>query len=255
VVNTTLNTVTCTTTGFSFFALFGTTTTTSSSHSSGSGIRYGCKDTNASNYEYFASHKQSLCEYGKNTTNTNTSAHNFTRNLKLGDVNEEVRSLQKLLNELGFTVSITGVGSVGNETNMFGPATQAALIRYQVSKGITPAIGYFGPLTKDSLGTTPSVQTNPVISSEQTQNLESLVFAAPLYSGLQSADVRRLQTLLATKSEIYPEGLITGYFGPLTEKAVQTFQLNYGVVGSKFDSGFGLVGPKTRAKLQEVFGN
>ena len=33
VVNTTLNTVTCTTTGFSFFALFGTTTTTSSSSS------------------------------------------------------------------------------------------------------------------------------------------------------------------------------------------------------------------------------
>jgi len=43
----------------------------------------------------------------------------------------------------------------------------------------------------------------------------------------------RGSTLFATKPEIYPEGMITGYFGPLTEKAVQTFQLNYGVVSSK----------------------
>jgi peptidoglycan hydrolase-like protein with peptidoglycan-binding domain len=64
-----------------------------------------------------------------------------------------------------------------------------------------------------------------------------------------------LQTLLATKPEIYPEGLITGYFGQLTKKAVQKFQLNYKVVGSKNDPGFGFVGPKTRAKLQEIFGN
>jgi peptidoglycan hydrolase-like protein with peptidoglycan-binding domain len=72
---------------------------------------------------------------------------------------------------------------------------------------------------------------------------------------VSSNDVRRLQTLLATKPEIYPEGLITGYFGQLTKKAVQKFQLKYGVVKTKSDSGFGVVGPKTRAKLQEIFGN
>jgi len=78
-------------------------------------------------------------------------------------------------------------------------------------------------------------------------------FINSLYIGMRSKDVRRLQTLLATKSQIYPEGLVTGYFGPLTEKAVQRFQLNYGVVKSKSDPGYGVVGPKTRAKLQEVF--
>ena len=61
------------------------------------------------------------------------------------------------------------------------------------------------------------------------------------------------QILLATKPEIYPGGLVTGYFGFLTRKAVQAFQLKYGVVTSKFDPGFGYVGQKTRVKLREIF--
>lgn len=89
----------------------------------------------------------------------------------------------------------------------------------------------------------------------QIQNMPSAVFTTPLWIGLQSEDVRRLQTLLATKPEIYPEGKITGYFGSLTKKAVQRFQLQYSVVDSELDPALGYVGPKTRIKLKEVFGN
>jgi len=89
----------------------------------------------------------------------------------------------------------------------------------------------------------------------QMQNLFSAVFETSLWIGLQSEDVRRLQVLLATKPEIYPEGKITGYFGELTKKAVQRFQLQYKIVDSESDPGFGYVGPKTRTKLQEVFRN
>jgi peptidoglycan hydrolase-like protein with peptidoglycan-binding domain len=39
----------------------------------------------------------------------------------------------------------------------------------------------------------------------------------------------------------------------LTEAAVQKFQLKYGVVASPNDPGYGYVGPKTGAKLAEVF--
>jgi len=111
-----------------------------------------------------------------------------------------------------------------------------------------------GVLAKD---VAPIVSSSTIAteSSSQTQNFTSAIFTKPLSLGMTSNDVRRLQTLLATKPEIYPEGLITGYFGSLTKKAVQSFQLKYGVVSSKSDSGFGLVGPKTRMKLQEVFGN
>ena len=114
--------------------------------------------------------------------------------------------------------------------------------------------GYLGQITRQFINSSVNA-TIPATSTKQTQNLPSAIFKTPLYKGLQSEDVRRLQKLLASKPEIYPEGLITGYFGLLTEKTVQTFQLNYGVVNSKYDLGFGVLGPKTRAKLHEIFGN
>lgn len=65
-----------------------------------------------------------------------------------------------------------------------------------------------------------------------------------------------MQKLLASDPAIYPEGKVTGYFGPLTRRAVERFQTKYGLVssGSPTITGYGLVGPKTRAKLVEVFG-
>jgi len=68
-----------------------------------------------------------------------------------------------------------------------------------------------------------------------------------------SADVTRLQTLLATEPTIYPEGFVTGYFGPLTFAAVQNFQVANDVVDVG-GVGSGTVGPLTRAALQKVFG-
>ena len=75
----------------------------------------------------------------------------FTRDLAIGSVGEDVRSLQRLLNSLGFTVAESGPGSPGEETTYFGSATQQALIRYQQVNDITPALGYFGPLTREHM--------------------------------------------------------------------------------------------------------
>lgn len=72
--------------------------------------------------------------------------------------------------------------------------------------------------------------------------------------GINGEDIKLLQTLLSHDSSIYPEGLVTGYFGNLTRKAVQRFQEKYGVAGSK-TAGYGEVGPRTKAKLIELFGN
>jgi len=46
----------------------------------------------------------------------------------------------------------------------------------------------------------------------------------------------------------------TGYFGSVTKKSVQAFQDKYGIAGPG-DAGYGRVGPKTRAKLNELFNN
>ena len=60
-----------------------------------------------------------------------------------------------------------------------------------------------------------------------------------------------LQTVLANDPDVYPNGLITGYFGPATLAAVKKFQVKYGIASSG-NPGYGLVGPKTRAKLNEL---
>ncbi len=75
----------------------------------------------------------------------------LVRDLKRGMTGEDVRVLQKFLNERGFIVATSGSGSVGNETTYFGAATEAAVIRYQKSRSIAPAAGYFGPLTRASM--------------------------------------------------------------------------------------------------------
>lgn len=45
--------------------------------------------------------------------------------------------------------------------------------------------------------------------------------------GSSGSNVSSLQAFLASNSSIYPEGLVTGYFGNLTSKAVSNFQIAY----------------------------
>ena len=81
----------------------------------------------------------------------------FSRTLSLGMRGEDVRVLQKLLNnDVATQVAIAGAGSRGSETDYFGPATKKALTRFQekygnevlVPAGLTRGTGFFGALTR-----------------------------------------------------------------------------------------------------------
>ncbi|MCK4453759.1 peptidoglycan-binding protein [Candidatus Parcubacteria bacterium] len=67
-----------------------------------------------------------------------------------------------------------------------------------------------------------------------------------LRQGMSGEDVKLLQEVLATDTDVYPEGLVTGYFGPLTKNAVKRFQKIAGI------EQVGLVGPKTSARINEL---
>ncbi|MBT4121253.1 MAG: hypothetical protein HOD54_04620 [Candidatus Magasanikbacteria bacterium] len=85
-------------------------------------------------------------EDGKNIIKPSNN-FGFSQNLEFGMVGDDVRELQKYLNNNGFLVDTTGVGSPGNESIYFGSLTQSALIKFQQSVGL-PAYGYFGPMTR-----------------------------------------------------------------------------------------------------------
>ncbi len=81
------------------------------------------------------------------------------------------------------------------------------------------------------------------------------VFRSDLRTGSQGAEVRALQECLAGMPEIYPDGEVTGHFGPKTKAAVVLFQEKYAeeiLEPWNFTSGTGLVSRTTRAKLNEV---
>jgi peptidoglycan hydrolase-like protein with peptidoglycan-binding domain len=75
-------------------------------------------------------------------------------------------------------------------------------------------------------------------------------FTKYLSRGSTGTEVVSLQTFLRQYRDLYPEGLVTGMYGPATERAVKRFQEKYKIayVGSL---GYGNVGVKTRAKLNE----
>lgn len=72
----------------------------------------------------------------------------FSGNLEVGTVSEEVRCVQKFLNDHGFKIAEVGVGSPGKETGMYGELTKEAVKKWQQENGITPT-GTFGPLSQE----------------------------------------------------------------------------------------------------------
>lgn len=69
--------------------------------------------------------------------------------------------------------------------------------------------------------------------------------------GSSGDDVTRLQQFLAQDITVYPGGQATGYYGGLTQAAVQKWQTKFNIVssGSPGTTGFGVVGPRTAAAI------
>jgi len=91
----------------------------------------------------------------------------------------------------------------------------------------------------------------------QNQNLFSCVqLTGNLYLGMSNNNVKCLQQFLKSQgADIYPEGLITGYFGNLTKLAVIRFQEKYKseiLTPIGLQNGTGIVGEKTRVKINQL---
>ncbi len=94
---------------------------------------------------------------------TSAMAATFSTNLTVGSTGADVKALQVVLNASADTqVSASGVGSAGNESSYFGALTKAAVIKFQLKNGISPAVGYVGSITRAVLnGTTAVVVVAP----------------------------------------------------------------------------------------------
>lgn len=113
---------------------------------------------------------------GGSTTGTGTATgFQFTRDLRQGSTGADVLELQKFLNRDADTrVAATGAGSAGMETSFYGPATAAAVSKFQVKYradiltpgGLVNPTGFFGPSSRAKANalnstTTPTDPTEP----------------------------------------------------------------------------------------------
>jgi hypothetical protein len=79
-------------------------------------------------------------------SSSSSSCASYTRDLTLGSTGADVVSLQTMLESKGFLTIPTGVSK-----GYFGALTKSALASYQAAMGISPASGYFGPITRSSI--------------------------------------------------------------------------------------------------------
>lgn len=92
-------------------------------------------------------------------------------------------------------------------------------------------------------------------SEGATQSMAHASSCSTISSGLSLGDsgeaVTKLQQFLAKDKSVYPQGLVTGYYGHLTEDAVQRFQATHNIVasGTPTTTGYGLVGPHTLGEV------
>lgn len=111
-------------------------------------------------------------------------------------------------------------------------------------------------LLQDQLKT---IQQGGVVLVTPSLSTTTPNFTYNLYFGLNDSEtggeITKLQKYLAQDQTIYPEGLITGFYGPLTEAAVKRWQCKYGIVckGSLETTGYGAFGPQSRVKLKEIY--
>ena len=109
----------------------------------------------------------------------------FNKSLSKGMRNTDVKRLQQLLNSDPDTqIASSGAGSLGNETELFGPATEKAVMKFQKKYGLEP-VGTVGPKTRSQLneifgstGSTPApvapAQSQPSTTNETQKLLDQL---------------------------------------------------------------------------------
>ena len=173
------------------------------------------------------------------------------RNLTVGSTGDDVTTLQQFLLD-------EGVYPEGLITGYFGSLTKQAVTRFQekyAAEILTPlnlskGTGFFGPSTLKKVNELLGVPSEERSSFPPGQAIKGEILRN-LTVGSTGDDVTTLQQFLLDEG-VYPEGLITGYFGSLTKQAVTRFQEKYAaeiLTPLNLSKGTGFFGPSTLKKV------
>ncbi len=94
--------------------------------------------------------------------------------------------------------------------------------------------------------TTTTTQNGVTQTSDTTSNGDVVQITGGLHAGMSGENVKRLQEVLSSDSDIFAKDNVTGFFGPKTQEALKHFQTHFGIDPA------GVVGPKTMDKINEL---
>lgn len=220
------------------------------------------------------------------TTTVATSTTEVSAKFKIGDLIKTTSNLnvRSTASTSGFLLGIQPLGSIGIISN--GPTSSGGFnwwnINYssgadgwsvedflQIYSTISSSAG------SNTSGSESSVSfggntSNTTLSSQINQPIKNLniigttsttkpsgtsAITANISYGSKHPEVVRVQSFLISQS-LLSSGNATGFFGSQTEEAIKAFQRKYNIVssGSPSTTGYGSIGPKTRAKINELLG-
>ena len=108
--------------------------------------------------------KNTLVSFDKKSASSNF--YTFTQIRKVGETGDDILFLQKTLNANNATqISVSGLGSPGNETNYFGASTKEALKKFQLQEKL-PETGILDEKTILKLN-----EINKFLFGEQNENI------------------------------------------------------------------------------------
>lgn len=174
----------------------------------------------------------------------------FTRPLKFGDRGDDVRVLQKFLNDNGFLLGTSGPGAPAEETQLFVERTRTALRYFQNAFGLTSERGRAGPKNRffiNNLLAQPPVLKCPVLIPA------SETFDRDMAYGVTDRKVQVLQTFLNVNRFLLATTAYgsrtqeTSFFGPYTRAALTRFQIAFKLLAER-----NRLGPLTRKFINDL---
>lgn len=187
-------------------------------------------------------------------------------NPKAGDTEKIVTTLEDLLANRSFQTTVQSVASTTMQAFSLSTTTQAlistllaqvavlqaqidAIIQERATATTTQMVATSTPATESATSTATSTASE-LITPENNGVVACPVITRFLSYGSSGTDVTNLQLFLADDG-LLEMSSVSGFFGKLTETAVQAWQFAKQIVteGTPTTTGYGAVGAKTRAAL------
>src|SRR3989344_1934723 len=111
---------------------------------------------------------------------------------------------------------------------------------------------FIGSINRRGISTLPRGSSDSISGQITTEITEGMADIAPKFTqilepGMKNNEVKELQIFLSQFRDIYPEGVVDGYYGPFTEAAVMRCQQKFGLPVT------GKIGPNTIAALNDLW--